>query len=118
MHGKQTTNAAPWTSRKSAPVAPRDGIPPIDHPKFIPPSEADAWVKDNEPVIAFAQGGEARAYPLQILTWHEIVNDVVGGTPVTITFCPCATPPSPTTARWITRSTISARAGCCGTATS
>ena len=67
---------------------PRDGIPPIDHPKFIPPSEADAWVKDNEPVIAFAQGGEARAYPLQILTWHEIVNDVVGGTPVTITFCP------------------------------
>ena len=67
---------------------PRDGIPPIDHPKFIPPSEADAWVKDIEPVIAFAQGGVARAYPLQILTWHEIVNDVVGGMPVTITFCP------------------------------
>ncbi len=67
---------------------PRDGIPPIDHPKFIPLSEADAWVKDNEPVIAFAQGSEARAYPLQILVWHEIVNDVVGGMPVTITFCP------------------------------
>jgi len=67
---------------------PRDGIPPIDHPKFIPPSEADAWIKDIEPVIAFAQNGVARAYPLQILTWHEIVNDVVGGMPVTITFCP------------------------------
>ncbi len=67
---------------------PRDGIPPIDHPRFIPPSEADVWLKDIEPVIAFAQNGVARAYPLQILTWHEIVNDVVGGLPVTITFCP------------------------------
>lgn len=67
---------------------PRDGIPPIDKPKFIAARDADAWLKDNEPVIAFANGGEIRAYPLQILTWHEIVNDVVGGTPVTITFCP------------------------------
>lgn len=67
---------------------PRDGIPPIDRPKFIASAEADAWLKDAEPVIAFAQGGEARAYPLQILTWHEIVNDVVGGKPVTVTFCP------------------------------
>jgi len=67
---------------------PRDGIPPIDMPKFIAARDADAWLKDNEPVIAFANGGETRAYPLQILIWHEIVNDVVGGTPVTVTFCP------------------------------
>lgn len=67
---------------------PRDGIPPIDRPRFVSSAEADEWVKDIEPVIAFAQGGEARAYPLQILTWHEIVNDVVGGKPVTVTFCP------------------------------
>jgi len=67
---------------------PRDGIPPIDHPQFVAPSEADTWIGDTEPVVALEIGGEARAYPLQILTWHEIVNDVVGGAPVTVTFCP------------------------------
>jgi hypothetical protein len=67
---------------------PRDGIPPLDNPKFIAPVEASAWLKDNEPVIVFAIKDDARAYPLQILIWHEIVNDSVGGTPVTITFCP------------------------------
>jgi len=67
---------------------PRDGIPPIDHPQFVAPSDANAWLGDTEPVIAFANGCEARAYPLQILTWHEIVNDVIGGAPVTVTFCP------------------------------
>jgi len=46
------------------------------------------FLNDREPVIAFEEGGEARAYPLQILIWHEIVNDVVGGRPVLITFCP------------------------------
>jgi hypothetical protein len=66
----------------------RDGIPPIDNPKFVSQSEANAWVKDNEPVIVFENGGVSRAYPLQVLTWHEIVNDVVGGRAVTITFCP------------------------------
>jgi hypothetical protein len=41
-----------------------------------------------EPVILFERGGDVRAYPLQILIWHEIVNDTVGGVPVIITFCP------------------------------
>ena len=67
---------------------PRDGIPPIDQPKFTSPAEASAWLKDQEPVIAFELGGDARAYPLQILIWHEIVDDEVGGVPVAITFCP------------------------------
>ena len=67
---------------------PRDGIPPIDAPKFISPAEASAWLKDQEPVIAFELNGDARAYPLQILIWHEIVDDEVGGLPVAITFCP------------------------------
>lgn len=67
---------------------PRDGIPPIDHPKFASASEADSWLKPKEPVISFAAGGDHRAYPLQIVIWHEIVNDQVGGQPVTITFCP------------------------------
>ena len=67
---------------------PRDGIPPVDQPKFLSPADAGAWLKDEEPVIAFELNGDARAYPLQILIWHEIVDDQVGGVPVAITFCP------------------------------
>ena len=67
---------------------PRDGIPSIDDPKFVSPEAAAGWLADNEPVISLEINGEARAYPLQILTWHEIVNDTVGGTPVAVTFCP------------------------------
>lgn len=67
---------------------PRDGIPPIDDPKHVSADEAEAWLEGNEPVIAFIRGTDARAYPLQILIWHEIVNDRVGGDPVLITFCP------------------------------
>ncbi len=64
----------------------RDGIPPIDDPKFVSVEEADEWIRDNEPVQVVSIDGDVRAYPLQILVWHEIVNDVVGGEPVTITF--------------------------------
>jgi hypothetical protein len=67
---------------------PRDGIPSIDDPLFIRPDAAQEWLADNEPVIALQIDGEARAYPLQILTWHEIVNDVVADVPVAVTFCP------------------------------
>ena len=67
---------------------PQDGIPPIDQPKFVENQLAAQWLKPNDPVIALEINGDARAYPLQILTWHEIVNDVVGEIPVTITFCP------------------------------
>jgi hypothetical protein len=67
---------------------PRDGIPPLDHPKFVPPSAAASWLKGQEPVISLALEGDHRAYPIQILIWHEIVNDQVGGTPVTVSFCP------------------------------
>jgi len=82
-------------SRHSVPFAevtsggpPRDGIPPLDHPTFVDVPAADAWLGGREPVILFEHDGDARAYPLQILTWHEIVNDEVGGIPVTVTFCP------------------------------
>lgn len=67
---------------------PPDGIPPIDRPRFVTPAMADAWLKPQEPVLALTVGDDARAYPLQILMWHEIVNDVVGGRPVAVTFCP------------------------------
>ena len=66
----------------------RDGIPPIDDPKFTTPRDADQWLDSEEPVIAFDVNGDARAYPIQIITWHEIVNDVIGGVPVAVTFCP------------------------------
>jgi hypothetical protein len=68
-------------------VLPRDGIPSIDEPRFIRPEEA-TWVSGREPVVALEIAGDARAYPAQILTRHEIVNDVVGGRPVAVTYCP------------------------------
>jgi hypothetical protein len=67
---------------------PPDGIPAIDRPVFVAPAEAAAWLVPKEPVLALEVNGDARAYPLQILMWHEIVNDVVGGVPVTVTYCP------------------------------
>ena len=72
---------------------PRDGIPPIDEPRYVSQAEADTWLASQEPVIAVAleqSDGRmvARAYPLQILLWHEIVNDTLGETPVAVTFCP------------------------------
>ncbi|MBI3068937.1 MAG: DUF3179 domain-containing protein, partial [Betaproteobacteria bacterium] len=58
---------------------PRDGIPAIDRPRFVAAAEAGRWLDPREPVIVFEHRGEARAYPLQILMFHEIVNDTVGG---------------------------------------
>lgn len=67
---------------------PKDGIPSIDEPKFIPVNEAQEWLRDREPVVFVQVGDDARAYPIQILMWHEIVNDTVGGEPLLVTFCP------------------------------
>lgn len=66
---------------------PPDGIPPIDQPAFEPAESVD-WLQDDEPVLSLTVGEETRAYPLQIMTWHEIVNDTVGGEPVAVTYCP------------------------------
>ncbi len=67
---------------------PPDGIPPIDNPNYAPISEVDFIADDNEGVIVVEINGETKAYPIQILIWHEIVNDEVGGVPVTVTYCP------------------------------
>lgn len=67
---------------------PKDGIPSIDEPIFISVDEAGIWLAEVEPIIFVKVGDEARAYPIQILMWHEIVNDVVGELPLTVTFCP------------------------------
>ena len=82
-----TLHTVPYSEIRSGGPG-RDGIPPIDSPKFATFEEAGEWLRDDEPVIVFEHAGDARAYPLQILIWHEIVNDVVGGLPVAITFCP------------------------------
>ena len=58
----------------------KDGIPPIDNPKFIEVS-AVSDLGEREPVIGLEINGDARAYPLRVMTWHEIVNDRVGGCP-------------------------------------
>ncbi len=66
----------------------RDEIPSIDAPHFISNAQAASWLVDNEPVIVVDLQGEARAYPLQIMIWHEIVNDMIGNVPILVTFCP------------------------------
>jgi hypothetical protein len=67
---------------------PKDGIPAIDRPRFDSASQARAWLRPQEPVIVLRIGRAARAYPLQILMYHEIVNDTLAGVPVAVTFCP------------------------------
>ena len=66
---------------------PPDALPSLDEPPFV--RARSVWfLQEREPVIALEIDGDARAYPLQILMWHEIVNDVVGGVPVAVTYCP------------------------------
>jgi hypothetical protein len=67
---------------------PPDGIPSIDNPKFISVQEASKFLEDSELVLGLNINGDIRSYPLQILVWHEIVNDEVGGVPVAVTYCP------------------------------
>ena len=67
---------------------PPDGIPSIDEPVFIPVAGAETIIEDDEPVVYLERGGEAKAYPVRVLIWHEIVNDEIGGVPVAVTYCP------------------------------
>ena len=65
---------------------PKDGIPSIDNPRFESIADADFWLDDLEPVQVVDINGDVRAYPVQVMVWHELVNDTVGGEPVVITF--------------------------------
>ena len=70
---------------------PRDGIPSIDDPRFVTAEKAD-FLQAHHQVLGLVLHGEKRAYPILILNWHEIVNDIVGGAPVTVSHCPlCGT---------------------------
>lgn len=66
----------------------KDGIQSIDDPKFESMSDAAKWLNGNEPVIAYIVNGNAKAYPLQILMYHEIVNDQLEDQKIAVTYCP------------------------------
>jgi hypothetical protein len=66
----------------------KDAIPAVDAPRFASIAAIGGALPDREPVVTVALGGKARAYPVRILTWHEIVNDELAGTPIAVTFCP------------------------------
>ena len=63
-----------------------DGIPALSNPEMIPADEA-VYLDLGEPVFGISLNGDARAYPLRIMDWHEMANDVVGGVPVSLAYC-------------------------------
>jgi hypothetical protein len=65
----------------------KDGIPAILKLVFVSAARAD-FLKNDDRVLAFESNGEAKACPIKILNWHEIVNDTIGGRPILITYCP------------------------------
>lgn len=67
---------------------PPDGIPPLDAPVFIDVAGVGDQLEGAESVVALEINGDARAYPVRVMIWHEIVNDTVGGVPVSVTYCP------------------------------
>ena len=63
-----------------------DGIPALDNPEMVPAEDAD-YLLPEEPVFGISIEGDSRAYPLRILDWHEMANDVVGEVPVSLSYC-------------------------------
>ena len=64
-----------------------DGIPPLELPGFATARQASDWINASDPVIGVEINGDARAYPIRIIAWHEMVNDTVGGVPVSLAYC-------------------------------
>ncbi|MDE2744397.1 MAG: DUF3179 domain-containing (seleno)protein [Chloroflexota bacterium] len=70
-----------------------DGIPPLEFPTQILPAEAAEWINDSDIVVGVEIDGDARAYPIRIIAWHEMVNDTIGGVPVSLAYCTlCGSP--------------------------
>jgi len=67
---------------------PKDGIPALDNPQFITTKDENLNVGGKEPVIVVKYSSITKIYPVQILTWHEIVNDNIAGLPIAVTYCP------------------------------
>jgi len=66
----------------------KDGIPALTAPTFVSVEQAGQWINADEPFVYLSVVESVRAYPIQILIWHEIVNDLIGDIPVAVTFCP------------------------------
>ncbi len=66
----------------------RDGIPALTNPVFVTASEGNTIVAQGALVLGVVEGGEARAYPHNVLWYHEIINDQLGGVPITVSYCP------------------------------
>lgn len=64
-----------------------DGIPPLESPKFVTPKDAAAWMSFSDQILGVEINGDVRAYPRRIIDWHEMVNDTVGGVPVSLAYC-------------------------------
>jgi hypothetical protein len=85
-YGADTPSDAPWEEVLQG-CGRRDCIPSIDHPRFVAALDAD-FLADEDIVMALELDGHARAYPVAILNYHEIVNDVVADRPIAVTYCP------------------------------
>ncbi len=82
-----TTHSVDYSEIDSTDI-PKDGIPSISRPRFVSIKKARKWLGKNEPVMVVVVDGVARAYPLQILLYHQIINDTIKGQPLLVTFCP------------------------------
>ena len=91
-NGFDVSNASIPVDEILAGGPPRDGIPALTDPRFEPVRQAASWMRAGDRLLALEMGGVAKAYPLRILNWHEVVNDRVGDRPVLVTYCPlCGT---------------------------
>ncbi len=90
-NGFDLTDALVPASKILSGGPPRDGIPAIDKPRFVT-ARAASFLKEEDRVLGIRHNGVSKAYPITILSWHEIVNDLVAGDPVAVTYCPlCGT---------------------------
>ncbi|MCY3733821.1 MAG: DUF3179 domain-containing protein [Chloroflexi bacterium] len=70
-----------------------DGIPPLEFPAQVFPEDAAEWINNTDVVVGVEIDGDARAYPIRIIAWHEMVNDTIGGVPVSLAYCTlCGSP--------------------------
>lgn len=90
-NGFDLSDALIDTARIQRGGPPRDGIPAIDRPKFVA-AEAAGFLEPEDRVIGVYRDGVAKAYPIRIMNWHEIVNDEIAGQGTLVTYCPlCGT---------------------------
>ena len=64
-----------------------DGIPPLEFPAYQTAAEAGAWLQETDEVVGVSINGDVRALPIRIIAWHEMVNDTIGGVPVSLAYC-------------------------------